>query len=140
MHLVLNNSANVTQTYEVAVVKAGSHITFHKNDSRTTHPRIGQGVATYQANNYRYGTAVEFPESTTLHKRYTLQPGEEKHKSIKKFKTNSAIVVVLWQNNKSGSWASGYCHGGEMTGFKVTGQSGRWGNISAGIGCDNSWF
>ncbi len=83
---------------------------------------------------------MEFHKSITLHKNYTLQPDEEKYKTIKDFETNSAIVVVLWQGNKSGSWASGYCHGGEMTGFKATGHWSQWGRLSAGIGCDNSWF
>ncbi len=140
MHLVLNNSANVTQTYEVAVVEAGTNVKFHFNDSKTVNSTIIQGVGTASSGEYYYYTGVKFPNSTTFHKRYTLQPGETKRKTIKEFKTNSAIVVILWQDNKSGSWASGYCHGGEMTGFKATGHWARWGRLSAGIGCDNSWF
>lgn len=136
--LVLNNSANVTQTFEVFVVEAGATVKTELDDGRTGNVTIGQGLMTVGTSGEYYVT-VEPPESARLHGRYTLVSGEVNRSSIQHFAKDAAIVVVLHQNGKIGWWASVYCSDGALVGFKaVTRPSKTGGDAWAGYRCHNT--
>lgn len=140
VELVLDNSANVTQTFEVWTVEAGSNVTSTLNDGRTGHWTISQGIRTHGTGEYYY-TSIEPPKSARHIGRYTLKSGEEKQRSIKKFRGNSAVVVVLYQGDKIGWWASAQCSDGALVAFGATSRpSKNGGDAHAGYRCDNSLF
>lgn len=136
--LALNNSANVTQTFEVFIVEVGATVKTELNDGRTGNWTIGQGLSTVGTSGEYYVT-VEPPESARLYGRYTLEPGEVNRSSIEELATDAAIVVVLHQNGKIGWWASVYCSDGVLVGFEaVTRPSKTGGDAWAGYSCHNT--
>ena len=78
VELVFNNSANVTQTFEVWVVEVGSAVNVRMNDSRTGNVTIGEGLSSRSSGEYGYYTAFEFPDSARFHGRFTVEPDEQK--------------------------------------------------------------
>jgi hypothetical protein len=133
--LSLNNSANVTQTFEVWVATSEANVTIRLNDSRTVNTSISQGLTTASSGDYYYYTAVEPSHSAQIHGRFTVEPGEERQSSIENFSLNSVVVVVLYQDNKSGWWASAYCSDGALIGLGVTSRPDQYSDAEAGYGC-----
>lgn len=134
VELVLNNSANATQTFEVWVVEAGATATVRREDNLTGNYTIDQGLRTHSSGPYAW-TTVELPDSARLHGRFTVEPGEEKRGSIEEFSHDSAVVVVLYQDDKIGWWASAYCSDGALVGLEVHTRLSRFGDAGAGYGC-----
>lgn len=133
--LVLNNSANVTQTFEVWVIDSQASITVRFNDSLTANTTIGPGLSTSSSGEYRYYTAVEPPDSAELHGRFTVEPGEEKHSSIEEFPRDYAVLVVLYQGDKIGWYASANCGNEALVGLEVYTRPSQYGDAGAGYGC-----
>ena len=140
VRLVLNNSANVTQTFEVFIVDADTNVTVRLNDSRTINDTIEEGLVTTSSGDYYYYTAIEPPKSARLHGRYTLEPGEVKETSIEEFPRDAAVVVVLHQNDTIGWWASAYCSDGALVTFSATSRPSKYGDAWAGYRCHNPLF
>lgn len=138
--LVLNNSANVTQTFEVSVVDADASVTVRLNDSRTVNDTIGQGLVTTSSGDDYFYTEIELPESARLHGRYTLEPGEVKRTSIEDFPQDAAVVVVLHRADKIGWWATAYCSDGALVVFSATSRPSKFGDAWAGYRCHNSFL
>lgn len=134
VELVMNNSANETQTFEIWIVEAGKNVTVRLNDSRTANSTIGQGLRTSSSGDYYY-TSIEPPDSARLHGRFTVKPGEKNRSSIENFSQNSAVVVVLHQNDKIGWWASAYCSDGALVGLEVRSRPSQFGDAGAAYGC-----
>jgi hypothetical protein len=135
VELIMNNSANATQTFEIWVVKAGSNVTVRYNDSRTANATVGEGLRTFSSAEYYY-TAVEPPDSAELHGRFRVGPGKENRSSIEKFRQDSAVLVVLYQDGKIGWYAIAHCSDGALVGVNVkTRPSQTGGDAGAGYGC-----
>lgn len=100
VNLMLNNSANVTQTFEVTVVDAQKDVSVELNDGRSGNVSIGQGVGSTSSGKYDY-TAVNPPVSPRHYGNFTLEPGEVKKQSTKKFPKDAAVVVVLCRATKA---------------------------------------
>ncbi len=140
VRFVLNNSANVTQTFEVFVVEAGATVKTELDDGRTGNWTIGQGLSTVSTSGEYYVT-VEPPESARLHGRYTLEPDEMIRSSINEFTKNTAVIIVLYQNGKIGWWASVYCSDGALVDFKAVSRPSKAGGDGwASYGCHNTLF
>lgn len=137
VELVMNNSANATQTFEVWVVEAGATVTVHRNDSESYNSTIEQGLKTYSSGKYHYHTAVEPPKSARLHGQFVVAPGDENRSSVDDFSKNSAVVVVLYQGDKIGWWASAYCSDGALVGLEVITRPSQYGDAGASYGCQN---
>lgn len=134
VELILNNSANETQTFEVWVVEAGATVETHRTDGLSGNYTVGQGVASHSSGPHAWKT-VEPPDSARLHGRFTGDPGEEKQSSIKNFSRNSAVVVVLYQDNQSGWWVSANCDEQALVGLEVHIRPSQYGDAWAGYGC-----
>jgi hypothetical protein len=80
--VVLNNSANETQAFEVWVVDLPANVSTRRNDGLTATYPLGEGLVTTEPGDGYFYTTVEPPESAQLHGRYTLEPGEENQSSI----------------------------------------------------------
>lgn len=134
VELVLNNSANATQTFEIWVVEAPATATVRREDDLTGNYTIDQGLRTHSSGPYAW-TTVELPDSARLHGRFTLAPDDENRSSIEEFSHDSAVVVVLSQDEKIGWWASAHCSDGALVGLEVQTRPSRFGDAGAGYGC-----
>lgn len=136
VQLFFNNSANTTQTFEVWVVELGSNVTVRMNDSRGGNATIGEGLSSRSSGEYGYYTVIEPPDSARFHGRFRVEPGEQKQSSIEMFWTNSAVVVILHQDNTIGWWASANCGGLPLIGLEVHTRPSQFGDAWAGYGCE----
>lgn len=136
VQVVLNNSADETQTFEVWVVEVPSTATTRLNDSRTGNYTIGQGLRSHSSGDAGFWVAIELADSARLHGRFVLEPDEEHRSRIEKFPRNFAVVVVLYQDpNVSGWWASANCDDQTLVGFKVHTRPSKYGDAWAGYEC-----
>jgi hypothetical protein len=134
--VVLNNSANETQAFEVWVVEAPSTATTQLDDGRTGNYTIGEGLRSHSSGDYHFWTTVELPESARLHSRVKLNPGEVNQSTVDEFPQNFAVVVVLYQDSsKSGWWASANCADQALVGLEVTSRPDKYGDAFASYGC-----
>ena len=134
--LILNNSANVTQTFEVWVVEAGSTVETRREDGLTGNYTVGQGLSSHSSGPHAW-RIVEPSDSARLHGQFTVNPGEKKRDSIENFSQSSAVVVVLYQGNKSGWWASVHCSDGALVGLEVHSRPSQFSDAWAGYQCQN---
>jgi hypothetical protein len=119
--VVLNNSANETQAFEVWVVDLPANVSTRRNDGLTATYPLGEGLVTTEPGDGYFYTTVEPPESAQLHGRYTLEPGEENQSSIEKFPRDFAVVVVAYQDeNHIIEWVSANCADQALVGLEVT--------------------
>jgi hypothetical protein len=133
----VNNSANVTYTFEVSVVEYPSTVTTHFDDGRTGRVEIGPGGSTHSSGDNQTWTEVELPESARLHGRYTLEPGEQVRTSIEEFSTDSALVIVISRSeHEIVELVSNYC-GGDLNRIEVTMHNHGSTTI---FNCQGSWF
>lgn len=134
--VVVNNTANVTQTFEVWVVKAPATAMVRQDDGSTGNYTIGQGLRSHSSGEYHVYTEVKLPESAQLHGRYTLTPGEQNQSSITGFSRNGAVVVILSRGaNEIVWWASANCDEAALVGLKVTSYPKPPGGAFATYGC-----
>lgn len=134
--VVLNNSANVTQTFDIIVLELGSKYTIYRNDSDTGNSTIDEGVSSYSTARWHL-TAVEFPESAHRHGEYTLEPGEGKEVIIENISEDEGVVVLLSEAEKIGWIGTVSCSDGELVYFHIVGREGRTGgDASATYSCD----
>lgn len=132
--VTVNNSANLTQTFEVWVVNPEATVTTRRDDGLTGNYTIGQGLATHSSGPHAWGK-VKLPDSARLHGRFIIDPGEEKRSSIENFSRDSAVVVVLYQGDKIGWWASAHCSDGALVGLEIYTRPSRYGDAGAGYEC-----
>lgn len=136
--VAINNSANVTQTFEVLVVEAPAEVKVQREDGVSGNYTIGQGLRSHSSGPYAW-TSVEPPDSSRFHGQFTVEPGQKKWSSIKNFSQNSAVVVILYQGeNKSGWWASAYCSDGALVGLEVHSRPSKYGDAWVGYECSMS--
>lgn len=110
--VTVNNSANVTYTFEVSVVELPANVTLRRSDGINSTGPIGPGLTTTEPPDNEFYTAVELPDSAKRNGQYSLEPGEENHSSIEEFPRNFAVVVVIYQDeNEIVSWVSATCDG-----------------------------
>lgn len=109
--LGLINSANVTHTFEVAVVELPANVTIRRPTGGDYTSDIDPGLSTHDPGDYHKITAVEFPESARLHGRFTLEPGETNESEITEFPTDFAVVVVIYHDDHVISRVSSTCDG-----------------------------
>lgn len=140
VQLVLNNSANVTQTFEVAVVEAGANATVRRRDGRTVNWTIERGLRTHDAAKNIPFTAVEPPASARFHRDYTLASGEVKETPLEDFPQDAVVLVVLRQGETIGWWATAGCGDGALVGLSVTSRPSKYGDAWAGYRCQDSLF
>lgn len=132
---VLDNSANVTQTFNVFVVRAPAKVKAKRADGITGNYTVGQGLRSHSSGPYAW-TKVELPNSAQLHGWFTVEPGKKERGTIEEFSQNSAVVVVLYQDgNISGWWASAYCSDGALVGLEVHTRPSKYGDAWAGYEC-----
>ena len=116
------------------MVEAGANATVRLNDSRTANSTVGGGLATHSSGDYYY-TAVEPPDSAKLHGRFTVDPGKEKQNSIETFPRGYAVLVVLYQGDKIGWYASASCGYEALVGLEVHTRPSQYGDAWAGYEC-----
>ncbi|GGN96064.1 MULTISPECIES: hypothetical protein [Haloarcula] len=112
--IAVNNSVNTTQSYtfEVSVVEYPANISVQRSDGLDSTGRISPGLAVSEPGDDRYYTAVEFPNSSRLHSRYTLSPGEGKQTEIEGFSADSAVIVVIYRSESEiVSYVTANCDG-----------------------------
>lgn len=134
VQLYLNNSANATQTFEVWVVEFGANVRVERTDGLTGNYTVGQGVASHSSGPHAW-TEVKPPDSARLHGRFTITPGNHTRSSIENFSRHSAVVVVVYEGNRSGWWASAYCSDQALVGLEVHSRPSTFTDAWAGYGC-----
>lgn len=133
--VVLDNSANVTQTFEVFVVEAPAKVKVQRADGITGNYTVGQGLRSHSSGPYAW-TTVELPDSARLHGQFTVEPSEKERSAIEEFSQNSAVVVVLYQGkNTSGWWASAYCSDGALVVLEVQTRPSKYSDALAVYKC-----
>lgn len=133
--VIVNNSANTTQTFEVWVVEYRSTVTLRRDDGLTGTTEIGQGLINDNPGHNHTYTSITLPESSHLHGRYTLDPGEEGRSEIEEFSPDFAIVVIVYQDeNEIISWVSAHCGDG-LGGLKVNSYPDPPSGVGAAYSC-----
>ncbi|MFC4451524.1 hypothetical protein [Halorussus aquaticus] len=136
--VALNNSANATHTFEVSVVEGPlTDVTIRKGDGDVDSASPGEGLSTYEFGpDYGTVTSVELPESSRLHGRYTLAPGETRRSSVGNLFGNPTIVVVVSTDDRVVSLVTANC-GGDLVFFDVT---MRYYGSDSAYNCRESFF
>ena len=118
--LVVNNSANVTHTFNVWVVELPASMTAHYQDGTVVTSEIGQGLSNHETGP-RTVTNIDLPESAQNRGRYTLEPDEETQNSIKNFPRNGVLFIVVSKNEgEIFAWVSANCDDQSLVGLEVT--------------------
>ena len=118
--IVLNNSANTIQTFEVSVVELPATVRTKFGDNRTADNSIGEGVGQIRPPENSTYRAVKLPDSARLHGRYTLEPGEQNQSSITDLPRDFAVIVVVYQDeNEITSWVSANCGSEDLLALEV---------------------
>ncbi len=133
--LVVNNSANVNNTFEVYVVELPASMKVQYRDGTIVDSEIDQGLSNHDTGP-RTVTKIDFTESAQFRGQYTLEPGQENQSSIKNFPQNGALVVVV-STNKSEifAWASANCDDQTLVGLKVSSYPSPPGGVVASYSC-----
>lgn len=110
--VTVDNSDNVTHTFEVMVVELPANATIRRDDGLSGVVDLGAGGVTTNdpGENHTY-TAVELPESARLHSRYSLEPRERNRTSIEEFPRDFAVVVIIYEGDNIVAWVSSTCPG-----------------------------
>lgn len=135
VQLVLNNTANVNNTFDVWEVKLGATLTLHYRDGTVVNPTVGQGLSNHNTGP-RTITEIDFPDSAQHYGQHTLEPGEEYHRNIENFSTNGALVVVISRSeDEIFSEVSANCDELALVGLKVVSRPNPPGGVFAGYEC-----
>jgi hypothetical protein len=118
---VADNTVNSTHSFEVFVLDLPANVTYRRNDGMTEKVDIGGGMVTYDPGDGYYFTNVEPTDSSRLHGRFRVEPGETHNSSIKNPPRGFAIVVVVYQSeDKIVGFASSTCDDLKMAKLRVT--------------------
>lgn len=135
VQLVLNNSANVTNAFDVWEVNLGATLTLYYRDGTVVNATVGQGLSNHDTGP-RTITEIEFPDSAQHYGQHTLEPGEEYSRSIENFSTNGALVVVVSRSeDEIFSEVSANCDEQTLVGLKVVSRPDSQGGVFAAYGC-----
>lgn len=135
VQLVLNNSANVTNTFDVWEVKLGATLTLYYRDGTVMNSTVGQGLSNHDTGP-RTITKIDFPDSAQHYVQHTLEPDEEYRQSIENFSTNGALVVVISRNeDEIFSEVSANCDEQALVGLEVVSRPDPPGGVFAAYGC-----
>jgi hypothetical protein len=125
--VIVNNSANVTQSFEISVVEFLANATVRRNDGRTeTFPigrtngsaSLGRELRSHSPGENNTYTSVELPGSTRVLGRYALDPGEGMQRSVDDVSRDDAVVIIVYEGDDIVWWVSTYCTG-EFGGVRV---------------------
>lgn len=140
--VIMNNSANVTQTFTVWVVEG--EITLHsggvkiyKRNGEVDNASPGEGLSTYYlGDDYGYVTAVELPANRSrLHSQYTVRPSEQRRITINNSTIGSTIVVSLSENGRIIHLTAVHCSEQAIGGLEVHSYPTPPGGAWAGYEC-----
>jgi hypothetical protein len=135
VELVLNNSANTTQTFEVWMVELPATMTAHYRDGTAVKSEIGQGLSNHDTGP-RTVMRINFSEPARLDGRYTLDPSEENRSVFANFSRDAALVVVVFRGeNRIFSWVSANCDDQALVGLEVKSRPNSSGGVFASYGC-----
>lgn len=138
--VVLNNSADETQTFTVWVVEGEiqpDEITIYKKSGEVDNASPGEGLSTYHlGGDYGNVTSVEPPANRSrLLGRYTLAPGKASRSSVENFTVGSTIVVSLSERGRVIELTVANCDEQALVGLEVTSRPNPPGGASASYGC-----
>ena len=135
VQLVLNNSANVTNTFDVWEVELGANLTLYYRDGTVVNSTVGQGLSSHDTGP-RTITEIDFPDSAQHYGQHTLDPGEEYRGNIENFSTNGALVVIVSRGENEIYYdVSANCDELPLVGLKVVVFPESRGGVSASYGC-----
>lgn len=135
VRLVLNNSANVTNTFDVWEVELGANLTLYYRDGMVVNSTVGQGLSSHDTGP-RTITEIEFPDSAQHYGQYRLEPGEEYRRNIENFSTNGALVVIVSRGEDEIYYdVSANCDELPLVGLEVVVFPESHGDVSASYGC-----
>ena len=129
--IVLENSANQTQTFEISIVEVGAHITIQRNGT-TDNITVSEGSFTFISSEVPIST-VTLSDSARIQARYTLEPGEKTNTTVEKLPRDSAVVITIYdeENGAFRAIKSVNCGGADLIGYAVTTQPGHNDVVSA---------
>ncbi len=138
--VIVNNSANVTQTFTVWVVEGEIQpdgVTIYKKNGEVDNASPGEGLSSYYlGDDYGYATAVEPPANRSrLHGRYTLPPSEQRRTTVNNFTIGSTIVVSLSENGRVIELTAANCAEQALVGLEVHSSPTPPGGAWAGYDC-----
>ncbi|WP_255151214.1 hypothetical protein [Halorarius halobius] len=112
--LSVNNSANVTHTFEVWVVDSelnNREVIIRKRGGEIDRASPGPGLSNYQLDgDYGFVTAIELPQyQSRFYRNYTLSPDEENQSSIDEFKDDSTVIVIIYRDNRVVALVTAHC-------------------------------
>lgn len=138
--VVLNNSANQTQTFTVWVVTGEVQpdgIIIYKKNGEIDNASPGQGLSSYYlGGDYGHVTSVEPPPNRSrLHGQYVLSRGETKRSTVENFTIGSTIVVSLAEHGRVIELTTANCDEQSLVGLEVVSRPTPPGGASAAYGC-----
>ena len=131
--LLLNNSADETQTFEVWVADPQDNVTAQRDDGNIGNYTIDGVLSTRSSGEYHAWKEVELLGSARLHGGFTVELGEENRSAIEEFPRGYSVVV--YQGDKSGWWASTNCGSRALVGLEVHTRPSQYGDAWAGYEC-----
>lgn len=112
----INNSANVTHTFDIWVAEGvlnDNEVKIRKKNDEDDKASPGPGLSTYKLNgDYGHVTSIELPPNRSdLYRKYTLAPNENKQITIEEFETGSTVIVVIKKGDRVVSLVAANCDG-----------------------------
>lgn len=139
VRVVLNNSANQTQTFTVWVVTGEVEpdgITIYQKNGEVDNASPGEGLSSYYLGGDVYVTSVEPPPNRSrLHGQYVVSPGEVKRSPVENFTIGSTIVVSLAENGRVIELIAANCDEQSLAGIEVVSRPNPPGGAFAAYGC-----
>ena len=119
--VVLENSANQNQTFEVSVVEVGATVKIRRSEGDTDTFSVSEGLYSMESSGNPL-TRVELPDSARFHGRFTLEPDKKTNTTITEFRRNMAVVVIVHDESDDNirMILSANCGGANLLGFNVS--------------------
>ena len=138
--VVINNSANVTQTFEIWVVEGelnNNEVKIIKKNGKNDSASPGGGLTIYRLDGgYGYVTSIEVPSNRSrLHDQFMLAPNNENESIIENSTIGSTVMVVHSENGRVVSLVAAKCSEQSLVGLKVTSHPATRGLVSASYRC-----
>ncbi|WP_435358600.1 hypothetical protein [Haloarchaeobius sp. DFWS5] len=139
VELVIENKADIEQTFEVSVIQRPGPVKIFYEDGRIGNQTVKEGISQTVPNEDENVSIkrVELPSSARSYDNFRVEGGQRINDNISNLPSNFAIVVVVYQNkNRIISVVTANCGGAVLKGLRVTGDPNPEEGIYTAYSCE----